>query len=214
MAAPDTPTDLPKRSWKDTLKRTFTEFKEDNLTDWAAALTYYAVQALFPALLALFSIVGLLGASTTNALIDNVNAAAPGPARDIVVPAIENLQSNQGAAGLLLVVGLVIALFSASSYIGAFSRASNAIYEVPEGRPLWKLRPQQMGIAFVRVPVLGGAERQAAPLPLAEPGRPARRRDLDRGLGGVHALRRELRQLQTRPTARSAARSRSWSGCG
>jgi membrane protein len=109
---------------------------------------------MFPALLALLSIVGLLGKSTSDSLISNVKAAAPGPARDIVVPAIENLQANQGAAGVMFVVGIVVALFSASSYIGAFARTSNAIYEVPEGRPVYKLRPQQMGIAFVMIVLL------------------------------------------------------------
>jgi membrane protein len=148
------PTDLRQDDWKAALKRTFKGISGDNLTDWAAALTYYGVQAMFPALLALISIVGLLGRSTTDSLIGNVRAAAPGPARDIVVPAIQNLQSNSGAAGIMLIVGIVIALFSASSYIGAFARASNAIYEMPEGRPVWKLRPQQMGIAFVMIVLL------------------------------------------------------------
>jgi membrane protein len=137
-----------------TLKRTWSEFKEDNMTDWAAALTYYGVQALFPALLALISVVGLLGKSTSDSLISNVESATPGPARDIIVPAIENLQANQGAAGIMFFVGLGLALFSASGYISAFSRASNAIYEVPEGRPIYKLRPQQMGIALVMVLLL------------------------------------------------------------
>jgi membrane protein len=151
---PDGPTDLDATGWKQTLKRTFKGVSNDNLTDWAAALTYYGVQAMFPALLALLSIVGLMGKSTTDSLISNVEAAAPGPARDIVVPAIENLQANQGAAGAMLIVGIAIALFSASGYIGAFARASNAIYEVPEGRPVYKLRPQQMGIAFVMIVLL------------------------------------------------------------
>jgi membrane protein len=151
---PEGPTDLEGAGWKSALKRTVKGISADNLTDWAAALTYYGIQAMFPALLALLSIVGLLGQSTTDSLINNVKAAAPGPAKDIVVPAIENLQSNQGAAGVALVIGLVIAVFSASSYISAFSRASNAIYEVPEGRPIWKLRPIQMGIALVMLLLL------------------------------------------------------------
>ncbi len=153
-SGPDGPTDLDGAGWKDALKRTFKGISKDNLTDWAAALTYYSVQAMFPALLALLSIVGLLGKSTSDSLVSNVEAAAPGPARDIVVPAIENLQSNQGAAGIVLIVGIALALFAASSYIGAFSRASNAIYEVPEGRPIYKLRPQQMGIALVMIVLL------------------------------------------------------------
>jgi len=151
---PDGPTDLGSQGWKGALKRTFKGISGDNLTDWAAALTYYGVQAMFPALLALISIVGLLGKSTSDALVTNVKSAAQGPAQDIVVPAIKNLQAHQGAAGVMFVVGLLLALFSASSYIGAFSRASNAIYEVPEGRPVWKLRPQQMGIALVMVLLL------------------------------------------------------------
>lgn len=151
---PDSPADLDAAGWKAALKRTFKGISGDNLTDWAAALTYYGVQAMFPALLALLSIVGLMGSSTTDSLIENVNAALPGTARDVVVPAIENLQANQGAAGVMFVVGLALALFSASGYIGAFSRASNAIYEVEEGRPVWKLRPQQMGIALVMLALL------------------------------------------------------------
>src|ERR671933_2452988 len=96
---PDGPTDLPKESWFATLKRTVREFKADNLTDWAAALTYYGILAIFPALLALVSILGLAGSGTTQSLIDNLGKVAPGPAKDIVVSAIKNLQKNQGAAG-------------------------------------------------------------------------------------------------------------------
>src|SRR3954464_3259622 len=98
--APDTPTDLEGSSWMGTLKRTVREFKEDNLTDWAAALTYYAVLAIFPALLALISILGLGGSSATKPLLDNLNGLAPGPAKDIATTALQNLQQNQGAAGV------------------------------------------------------------------------------------------------------------------
>ena len=63
---PDSPTKLSKRSWWGVLKRSATEFKEDNLTDWAAALTYYGVLAIFPALLVLVSILGLIGDSATS----------------------------------------------------------------------------------------------------------------------------------------------------
>ena len=151
---PDRPTDLPAPGWKAALKRTFKGISGDNLTDWAAALTYYGIQAIFPALLVLVSIVGLFGKSATDSLKQNIGQAASGPAKDIFTNAIDNLQHNKGAAGILAIVGIVAALWSASSYIGAFSRASNAIYEVPEGRPFWKLRPQQMGIAFVMVLLL------------------------------------------------------------
>jgi membrane protein len=153
-AGPDTPADLDRAGWTGALRRTVSEFREDNLTDWAAALTYYAIQAIFPALLVLVSLLGLAGRETTQTLIDNVAGVAPGPAREIVMSAVENLQESQGTAGLLLVVGIAGALFSASGYIGAFTRASNAIYEVEEGRPFWKLRPQQMLITVVLVALL------------------------------------------------------------
>src|SRR3954466_10040814 len=138
---PDTPTDLKGRSWFGTLKRTIREFKEDNLTDWAAALTYYGILAIFPALLALVSVLGLIGDSVTQSLIDNLGKVAPGPAKDIVTSAIQNLQKSQGAAGILFIVGIGLALWSASGYVAAFMRASNAIYDVEEGRPIWKTAP-------------------------------------------------------------------------
>jgi len=146
--APDSPTDL-STTRIGTLKRTFKEFSADNITDWAAALTYYAVLSIFPALIALVSIVGLVGDSATQALLDNVNKVAPGPAKDIVTSAIENLASRPGAAGIAFVVGIALALNSASGYIAAFTRASNSIYDVEEGRPIWKLKPQQIGIVLV-----------------------------------------------------------------
>lgn len=132
-----------------TLKRTFKEFKADNITVWAAALTYYSMLAIFPALIALVSIVGLVGDSATQSLIDNVGKVAPGPAKEIVTTAIKNLASSKGAAGIAFVVGLVLALNSASSYVSAFTKASNSIYDVEEGRPIWKLKPQQIGIVLV-----------------------------------------------------------------
>src|SRR5918998_229238 len=97
--APDKPAKLERGSWWGVLKRTVREFKEDNLTDWAAALTYYAILAIFPAILALVSILGLLGSSTTQSLIDNLGTVAPGPAKDIFTSAIENLQNNKSGAG-------------------------------------------------------------------------------------------------------------------
>ena len=147
--APEGPGDLSGTSKLATLKRTLKEFSADNLTDWAAALTYYGVMALFPAIIALMSIIGLIGPSATQPLIDNLGKVAPGPARDIVTSAITGLASSRGAAGVAFVVGLVLALNSASGYIAAFTRASNSIYEVEEGRPIWKLKPIQIGITVV-----------------------------------------------------------------
>ena len=117
---PDSPTDLGGSSWGGAVKRTVREFQEDNLTDWAAALTYYGILSIFPMLIALVSILGLIGTSATQPLIENLNTVAPGPAKQIFTSAITNLQKNQGAAGVLLVVGLVGALWSASGYVAAF----------------------------------------------------------------------------------------------
>jgi membrane protein len=131
------------------LKRTGKEFKEDNLTDVAAALTYYSVLAIFPALIVLVSILGLVGDSATQPLIDNLGAVAPGPAKVIFTNAIKNLQGGQGAAGVLFIVGLLGALWSASGYVAAFMRASNTIYDMPEGRPVWKTLPVRVGLTLV-----------------------------------------------------------------
>jgi membrane protein len=154
MAEAKTPTDLERRSWWGVLKRTVREFREDNLTDWAAALTYYAILSLFPALLVLVSILGLVGSSATQPLIDNLGTVAPGPAKEIVTSGIENIEQSKGAAGVLFVVGIATALWSASGYVGAFMRASNTIYEVEEGRPFWKLRPLQMVVTLLMVALL------------------------------------------------------------
>ena len=135
----------------DTLKRTVREFRDDNLTDWAAALTYYALLSIFPALIALVSIVGLVGdpESVTETLTEIVSALGPSSAADTFSGPIESITSNRGTAGVLLVVGLATAFWTASGYVGAFIRASNAIYEVDEGRPVWKLRPLQLLITLV-----------------------------------------------------------------
>jgi membrane protein len=151
---PDKPAELGKGGIWAAIKRSVREFKEDNLTDWAAALTYYGILSIFPALLALVSVLGLLGSGTTQALIDNLGQVAPGPAKDIFTSAIENLQKNQGAAGIMLIVGLAAAIWSASGYVSAFMRASNVIYDVEEGRPIWKSLPTRVGTTLVLLVLL------------------------------------------------------------
>ncbi len=157
-----------------TLKRTLQEFQEDNLTDWAAALTYYGILSIFPALLVFVSLLGLAGSSATQPLIDNVGTVAPGPAKQIFTSAIQNLQKSGGAAGVLFFVGLAGALWSASGYVAAFMRASNAIYDVEEGRPIWKTLPVRVGVTLVLLVLLtisaiavvlsGGLAKQAGNL--------------------------------------------------
>ena len=132
-----------------TLKRTLTEFSEDNLTDWAAALTYYGTLALFPALIALVSIVGLL--TNPQQLTDALTAVVPAQAADTLNPVIEQLAGNTAPVGIGLVVGLAAAIWSASGYVGAFTRAANVVYETPEGRKVWKLKPLQLLVTLIGV---------------------------------------------------------------
>ncbi|HEX7305652.1 YihY/virulence factor BrkB family protein [Lentzea sp.] len=143
--APEAPTALPKRSWWAVLKRTAKEFNNDNLTDWAAALTYYAVLSLFPGILLLVSLLGLLGPSATQTIVDSLDVLGPGEAKDFIAGGIENLQKSQ-ASGLLAIVGLATALWSASGYVGAFMRAANSIYDIEEGRPFWKVIPLRLAL--------------------------------------------------------------------
>jgi membrane protein len=152
--APDDLSDLPKQSWKGVFKRALREFSDDNVTDWAAALTYYGVLSIFPMLLALISLLGLFGQSATQPLLDNISSVAPGPAKDIVTQAIQNLQKSQGAAGILFFVGLAAALWSASGYVGAFMRAANDVWDVEEGRPAWKTIPLRLGVTALLLVLL------------------------------------------------------------
>jgi membrane protein len=148
---PESPADLGAGSWLAAGKRTLSEFKNDILQDRAAALTYYAIQAIFPALLVLVSLLGLLGKSATQPLMTNLTAAAPSAVRQIISTAVAHLEQSHAAAGLLAIVGILVGLWSASSYVAAFMRAANAIYDVPEGRPAWKTYPLRFGVTVLLV---------------------------------------------------------------
>ena len=148
-SAPESPAQLAKVTWKDTLRRTLREFKEDDLTMLAAALTYYGVLSLFPALLVLLSLLGLARTSTIDTLLENLGSLTPSAARDVVTNAVRDLQGSNQTAGFAFVAGLLGALWSASGYVGGFMKASNAIYEVEEGRKFWKLKPLQIAVTVV-----------------------------------------------------------------
>jgi membrane protein len=142
---PDSPTDLTKPSLVFVLRKTLREFQRDQCTDLAAALTYYAVLSLFPALLALVSLLGVFGQGrkTVDAVLETASGVVPSDAMNLLRPSIEQLVASP-SAGIALVTGLLGAVWSASGYIGAFGRAMNRIYEIDEGRPVWKLRPLQL----------------------------------------------------------------------
>jgi membrane protein len=134
-------TDLPRAGWLVLGKRAIREFKHDDITDRAAALTYFGVLALFPAMLVLVSILGLLGKSTTQQVLDNLGQVAPGGVNSFLKGVVTQVQGKAGIAGIAGIIGLLVALWSASGYVAAFMRASNAIYDVDEGRPIWKTVP-------------------------------------------------------------------------
>ncbi|MET0956145.1 MAG: YihY/virulence factor BrkB family protein, partial [Cryobacterium sp.] len=141
-----------KPSWKYALRKTMREFTADQCTDLAAALTYYAVLSIFPALIALISLLGVFGQGerSTDAILNLVNEVAPGGTADVLSDPLEQFSSSP-AAGFALVFGILLAIWSASGYVGAFSRAMNRIYEIEEGRPFWKLRPVQLGVTIVSI---------------------------------------------------------------
>jgi membrane protein len=153
--APDKPTELPRRSWPQTLKRTGKQFSEDKLTTWAAALTYYGVLSIFPALLALVSILGLIGNSATQPLLNNLNSIAPGPVKNILSSSLHGLST--GSSTVAFILGLVLAIWSASGYIGAFMDAANAVWDAPEGRPIWKRIPVRFGVTVVLLVLLAAS---------------------------------------------------------
>jgi len=147
------PVALPRASWGDTLKRTLRKAKDDKINHWGAALTYYAVLSLFPALLVMVSLVGLFGSPerVTKVLTDTISDLGPSTAAQTFQGPIESLTSNRGGAGVVLIVSIAGALWAASGYVSAFADASNSIYQVEEGRPFWKLKPLQLLVTFVLI---------------------------------------------------------------
>jgi membrane protein len=149
---PDTPADLQKRSWKYVLVKSIREFSDDQCMDGAAGLTYYAVLSIFPGLIAVFSLLGVVGqgGAAADAVLGIIGDVAPEETADALRGPIEQISQAPGA-GLALILGILLALWSASGYVGAFSRVMNRIYEIDEGRPFWKLRPMQLVVTLITV---------------------------------------------------------------
>jgi Virulence factor BrkB len=153
--APEGLTNLSAGSWKDALKRMVKAFKEDKLTDWAAALTYYGVLAIFPALLVVVSVIGLIGESATDTLIENLEDVAPGPAQEIFTNAIRNLEGAGSASGVAFVIGLAGAIWASSGYVNGFMSASNSILDVDDAGSLVKTLPVRVGLTLVLMVLAG-----------------------------------------------------------
>jgi membrane protein len=148
-AGPDNPAQLKGKGLFAALKRTFKQFSEDNVSDWAAALTYYGVLSIFPGVLVLVSILGMLSGDGQQTVTDAVNDIAPNKQLQDLVGTVLGQVKDTGSAGLAAIIGIVAAFWSASGYIAAFMRASNAIYDVPEGRPIWKTLPIRVGVTAI-----------------------------------------------------------------
>jgi membrane protein len=147
-AGPRSPTSFSPRTWWRVLVRTAKQFQADKLTVWAAALTYYSVLSLFPGILVLTAVLGLVSDRVVGEVLSEVAPLMPGSVQEILRAALENVQSSPHKAGIAAVIGLAVALWSSSGYIDGFMQASNAIYDVPEGRPLWKLLPLRLAVTL------------------------------------------------------------------
>jgi membrane protein len=153
-ATEDTTPRLGARGWAAAIRRSAREFADDGLQDRAAALTYYGIQSIFPGLLVLVSLLGLLGVSATQRLITNLANGTPASVRHVVKGALIHLQHHHATAGILALAGIVLGLWSASRYVAAFMRASNVIYDVPEGRPFWKTTPIRLAVTLAMLVLL------------------------------------------------------------
>jgi membrane protein len=156
-ASDDRGVDAPGTDWGGVVRRTVAESREDNLPDLAAALTYYSILSIFPALLALVSIAGIVGQSATKPLLTNIGAFTPSAARDILESAVSGLTQGRSSAGLVFLLGLLGAIWAASAYVAAFMRAANVVWDVEEGRPIWKTLGVRVGVTLVTVVLLTAA---------------------------------------------------------
>jgi membrane protein len=148
-AGPDSPVELKGRGWVAALKRTFKQYSSDNISDWAAALTYYGVLSIFPGALVLVSLLGLLSSNGQKTVQDTVSQIAGNKQIETLVNTVLSQVSGSGTASFAAIIGLILAFWSASGYVAAFMRASNAVYDVPEGRPIWKTLPIRVGVTAV-----------------------------------------------------------------
>jgi membrane protein len=133
-------------------RKSVRELIDDGGTDLAAALTYYAVLAVFPAALALLALLGVVGQGdrAVTTVLDVLRPLVSDTVLSNVEGPLHRLADSQ-AVGLALVLGVLGALWSASAYVGAFGRAMNRVYEVEEGRPFWRLRPMNLLVTVVTV---------------------------------------------------------------
>jgi membrane protein len=154
QSLPNGPTGLHASGWRAALSRALGQFKHDDITDRAAALTYFGVLAIFPGLLVLVSVPGLVGESTTQKVLNNVGQIAPGGVKTFLRTVIDEVQGRQGAASAAAIIGLLLAIWSSSGYVAAFMRAMNQIYGIEEGRPIWRTAPIRIAVTLLTLVLL------------------------------------------------------------
>nr|WP_209436350.1 YihY/virulence factor BrkB family protein [Kocuria subflava] len=154
---PENPTQVSKRSWKYIFKRSLAEFTQDGCTDLAASLTYFTVLSVFPGLLAVVSLLGVFGQGqqTADAITEFLAGRVPEELNTLLEPTITNLTQATGAGIVALIIGVASGLWTASGYVGAFSRAMNRVYDVSEGRTFIKHKASMLAVTlFVVVTVV------------------------------------------------------------
>jgi membrane protein len=151
------PTQLPRSAWWAALKRTFAQFQADKMVDWAAALTYYSIMSIFPSVIVLTALVGLIGTSVTEPLLQSMQELTPGQAKETLIDTVREVEGAGSVAGPVAIIGLLFALWAASAYVAAFIRAANVIYGIEEGRPAWKTLPLRVVLTLLMVLLLGAS---------------------------------------------------------
>jgi membrane protein len=151
---PESPTDISRAGWRSIARRAFQQVKHDQLTDSAAALTYFGVLSIFPALIALVSVLGMLGHATVQKFMTNVDQLAPGGVRSFLQTVVQQVEGRHTTAGIAAVVGVLVAIWSASRYVAAFGRAMNNVYGVDEGRPAWRTLPVRVAVTVALLVLL------------------------------------------------------------
>jgi membrane protein len=143
--------ELPAGSWRRVAKRTFDQYRADGVTNLAAALTYRSVLSVFPGLIALVALLGVLGQypQTFNAVLQIVGGFAPSSTVQSVSGPVRQVITDKGGAGALLGIGLVGAVWAASGYVGTFSWAANVIWEARRGRSWYRQWPLNVGVTLV-----------------------------------------------------------------
>jgi len=143
--------DLPDGAWRRIAKRTFDQYRADGVTNLAAALTYRSVLSVFPGLIALVALLGVVGQypQTFNAVLKIVGGFAPSSTVSSISGPVRQIITHKGGASALLGVGLAGTVWGASGYVGTFSWAANVIWEARRGRSWYRQWPFNVAVTLI-----------------------------------------------------------------